>query len=156
MLTKFKRVFGLNPDKHHPGRFEMVPMNSLKQCFAELDRTKRYTVTIKEGGITRSSEQNAFLWGVVYPTIRQHSIDTAGEIYSEENIHEFFKDKLPSDTEYIWGKFITKHKTTTTLTTKEFHDYLEYIFMVMAERGCVIPEPDFNWRSYRQPRKQAA
>ena len=99
--------------------------------------------TAKPYKTKRSKEQNGYLWGVVYPTIRQHVFDSTGQRFTTEEIHEWckaqFLDGAPKE---IMGRNIIV-RSTTKLNKQQFSDYIAAIQHHFAEQGCYIPEPEY-------------
>lgn len=100
-------------------------------------------------GNKRSNAQNRYMWGVCYPILAQALSEATGEYTDEELVHDFCKRKfLP-----IAKRSIINIKTgeiedvevfghTSTLSTKEFMNYIERIQQWTAETlGVVIPDP---------------
>jgi len=89
--------------------------------------SKEVTITIEERKATRSTEQNNYLWGVIYPLLKKGFFDTQGEVYSIEQIHEAMKqrynyiDSINKQT----GDFVRLPKSTTKNNTKEQEAYHE-------------------------------
>jgi hypothetical protein len=89
--------------------------------------SKEVTITIEERKATRSTEQNNYLWGVIYPLLKKGFFDTQGEVYSIEQIHEAMKqrynyiDSINKQT----GDFVRLPKSTTKNNTKEQETYHE-------------------------------
>jgi len=96
----------------------------------------------------RSLKQNAYLWGVVYKTIRLALLD-AGKAVSSDALHEHFKrlyldpdvhEMVDMDT----GE-VTEYKTwtTTNLDTTQFSDFIERVKQdeMVLRLGCYIPLP---------------
>lgn len=66
-----------------------------------------YSVQVKKYRNTRTNNQNAYLWGVVYPAVMQGFIDMGwDEITNVDMVHEIFK-----------AKFLTTKKDTQKFTT---------------------------------------
>lgn len=108
---------------------------------------KRWKISVKENKETRSQRSNRYLWGVVYATIRNHVMDSKGDVYTVEEIHEHYKHRfLIPEVKTVMGKEMKLYRTTTKMTKKEFSDYLELVIYAAAEIGCVVPPPDFQWR----------
>lgn len=89
----------------------------------------------------RSQDQNRYLWGVVYPTILQHS-ELQG--WSAEDLHEFFLGEF-----YGWDViegFGAKRKRpirrSSKMSTTEFSDYVARIQVFMAGLGVYVPDPN--------------
>ena len=97
---------------------------------------KTVAVTCEERKKHRSNEQNAYYWGVVLKTIA----DYAGYRGEQEitGIHEELKRMfLPKI-----GK-LNIVKSTSSLNTAEFTDYIENIRLWAAqELGVYIPDPN--------------
>lgn len=84
----------------------------------------------------RSSNQNAYYWGVVLPEIALHTGHAA------EELHEIFKAKYLKR-KHVWrGGEILTIKSTTDLTTGEFAEYLSNVLLEAADLGIEIPEAD--------------
>ncbi|HCJ67017.1 MAG TPA: hypothetical protein DHV62_06760 [Elusimicrobia bacterium] len=81
----------------------------------------------------RSNEENRYYWGVVIKILSEH----IG--YTDEEIHEALKLKFLKDE----SREIPILRSTASLTTVEFEEYLEKIRMWAAqELNCIIPEPN--------------
>jgi len=108
-----------------------------------LSTEKRWRVTIEPYVKKRSNSQNAYLWGVVYPTILQAlAHDLAG--WSAEDLHEYFLGEH-FGWERVHGFGKTKQRPirrSSKLTTIEFNEYKEFIQRTMAEKGVYIPDPN--------------
>ncbi len=91
---------------------------------------KRIELTLEKERKQRSSQQNKFYWSVVVNILAEHFG------YSVDELHESLK----------W-KFLKQHedslvtvRSTTTLNTAEFVDYIDRIMMWAAqEHGIYIP-----------------
>lgn len=98
-----------------------------------------WKVEIGEHKQTRSNEQNAYLWGVVYPLIVQHLPG-----WDADDVHEYFLGE-----HYGWQtldgldrKRLRPLRRSSKLSTKEFKEHCEFIQRAMAERGVDIPDPN--------------
>jgi len=81
----------------------------------------------------RSLAQNALLWMWMHE-IREHIRDSTGKAYSDDELHEWFKDRyLPTKVVELNGKAVTVRKSTAALTTMEFSDYLNVIDAYCAD-----------------------
>ena len=91
----------------------------------------------------RSLEQNKLLWKWL-DIIRVHIADSGGELFTAEELHEFFKAKfLPSRVVEINGEAIRCRATTTKLNTKEMSAYLESIDRHAADSlHLILPMDD--------------
>ena len=104
------------------------------------------TVTVVEGRGKRSTRQNAYLWSVVYKLIAQYMTELTGEVYDEEDIHAYYKDKfLSKKKHFIMGleECDIETASTTKLNTKEFEEYAENIRRFASmELQIDIPSPN--------------
>jgi hypothetical protein len=100
---------------------------------------KAWKVTVVEFKRTRSNEQNAYLWGVVYPLICQHL-----EGWDADDVHEFFLGQHYGWTalEGLGRKRIKPIRRSSKLSTTEFSDHVAFIQRAMAEKGVYIPDPN--------------
>ena len=92
---------------------------------------KPITIRLKRYFPNRSLPQNNYYWGCVVALLAEH----CG--YDKEEAHEALK----------W-RFLQKHdgpmptvRSTASLTTVEFGEYVENCRRLAAEMGCVIPDP---------------
>jgi hypothetical protein len=109
----------------------------------QLGTNKRWRVTFEPYVKTRSTSQNAYLWGVVYPTIlRVLGNDLAG--WTADDLHEYFLGEH-FGWERVQGFGKTKQRPirrSSKLTTMEFMDYVAFIQRTMAEKGVYVPDPN--------------
>lgn len=109
-------------------------------AFAQkLGADKRWRVTIEPYKKTRSREQNAYLWGIVYPLILEHLPG-----WTAEDCHDFFLIEHYGS-EVIEGFGRKRHKPikrSSKLSTVEFMEHVEFIQRFMAEKGVYIPDPN--------------
>lgn len=96
-----------------------------------------YVFSIKELKNYRSEKQNRYYWGVVIRILA----DNFG--YTPMEIHEALKSTLlPKEFEFATMK-ITSSRSTTSLNTSEFEDYLEKVrIWANQEFGVIIPLPN--------------
>jgi len=86
----------------------------------------------------RSNEINALMW-IWYGEIQKHIRESQGQIYSTDDIHEFFLNLLlPRTTIEINGKERTIRAHTSKFTNKEMVDYLNLLEMYCAEHLSLI------------------
>jgi hypothetical protein len=104
-----------------------------------LPASSTFRVEIGEHKQTRSNEQNAYLWGVVYPIILQHL-----EGWEPDDVHEYFLGE-----HYGWSpldglgtKRVKPLRRSSKLSTKEFSAHVAFIQRAMAEKGVDIPDPN--------------
>jgi hypothetical protein len=110
-----------------------------------LDPAKSWKVTLEEFRPRRSDAQNAFLWGVVYPSI----LEGGGEAlagWQKDDLHEFMLgEHFGWETLTLGGKTVHKPvRRSSRLNKQDFSDYLEFLSRRAAELGIVIPEPSYG------------
>lgn len=116
----------------------------IKEAIASFDG-KEIILTISKKSKRRSNDQNAYLWGVVYPIIKNGLKEQGYNQITTEQVHELLKGQfckeeiVNENTGEI--KTITGH--TRELTTSQFMEYLEDIKQFASEElGCYIPDPN--------------
>jgi hypothetical protein len=85
----------------------------------------------------RSTAQNEYLWGVVYPTLAEatgYSVNETHQICKELFIARRYRK--------IGGREVQIPASTTTLTKAQFSEYLERIFALCGELGCRVQTPE--------------
>jgi hypothetical protein len=116
-------------------------VNSVAALVRQLDESRAWVVTIEEFRRPRTNQQNAFLWGVVYPCIIE-----AGNLegFTPNDVHEWFLGECFGwqTLEGLGRKKVKPVKRSSRLNKQEFSDYLEFISAKCADMGIVIPEPN--------------
>ena len=91
----------------------------------------------------KTSPQNRYLWGTVYPTILTPLINLGYELTTDEEVHEFCKENFS-------GKTVNKHTaeiidipdSTKEMDTVTFNTYIQVISEWAAEFLQIeIPQP---------------
>ena len=95
----------------------------------------------------RSGKQNSYLWAVVYPTIIAYILESTGQKFTAEDIHERYKRKLLGFDRCELMPDLIKVKSSTDLNTITFTDeFVEQICVEWADLGLYIEPPDERWR----------
>ena len=104
-----------------------------------------YSITIAPNRRMRSTQQNAYLWGVVYPAVLFGLQDAGWEIIDEEQVHEYCKqafatrEVINKDT----GEVLSLPSSTARMQTAEFNVYVDKIKAFALEYlNITIPEPN--------------
>lgn len=104
-----------------------------------------YVITITPNRKTRSNQQNAYLWGIVYPSVLFGLQDAGWEIIDEEQVHEYCKqafaarEVIKKDT----GEVLSLPSSTARMQTAEFNVYVDKIKAFALEYlNITIPEPN--------------
>ena len=93
-------------------------------------------------GKGRTLSQNAYLWGVCYPTFLKFGGETLGG-WTARDLHEYFLgehfgwDML----EGFGRKRIKPLHRSSTLSKMEFVDYVAFVIKAGDEMGFTIPAP---------------
>lgn len=100
---------------------------------------KTVRLIIKPDRHPRSDLQNRYYWGCVLTEIAAETGHTT------EELHEVFKEMfLERKFTAIKGKEYPQAKTTTTLSTLEFMEYIDRITAFVAEWGISVPPPEYQ------------
>ena len=119
--------------------------NAISNMVSRLDPAQSWQITVEAFKPKRSDQQNAFLWGLVYPSI----LEGGGEAlrgWTTADLHEYFLIEAWGS-EVIEGFGRKRHKPlrrSSKLTKQEFSDYLAIIEAKCAELGIHIPEPNYE------------
>lgn len=107
------------------------------------NRGKAITLTLKTNRRTRSSNQNAYYWGVVVKLIQERLVELGHEV-SELETHEFLKGKFNYRTlDLEDGHSLDLPCSTKELTTVDFMIYVEKIQQFASQMlGVYIPDPN--------------
>lgn len=130
------------------GRLRIFRRATLLKDLEAFDGTN-VVITIEKRRKARSTEQNRYLWGVVYECALQgfKDIDPTGTAgLTVEDVHEFFKDRFlhnGRDVVTAQGEVLTMKSTTTELSTTDMMVYIEEIIRFCAEYlNTAVPEPN--------------
>lgn len=106
--------------------------------------SKDIAITIERKRKKRSLNQNAYYFGVVIPAIRQILEEYGNEVDDEET-HSFLKEhvgKLTGSVVDSVGRRVAITKSSATLSTAEFENYLLRVVAWAAQEGVIIPAPN--------------
>ena len=98
---------------------------------------KEVEVVIRQPTSPRTLQQNKYLFGVCYKMIA----DETG--HTPEEIHEVMKSMFLKDYADFNGQKVVIIKSTTSLNTKQFGEYVDKVKRFAAqELGIVIPDAE--------------
>lgn len=126
---KITRMF---PGKVLGGKVQVADARGWERLVQSLEG-KDIEIGIAKRRKVRSLSQNAFYWKVVIGMLAEYCGD------SPEAIHDACRMKFLAD---HTGRLPTV-RSTASLDTKEFSDYLENCIQLAAEMSIVIPNPFF-------------
>lgn len=131
----------------------IFPKNTRKEAIAQavavlvrnIDESKAWQITVEEFKKPRTNQQNAYLWGVVYPAI----LEAGGEMlrgWLADDLHEYFLGEIYGweTLEGMGRKRLRPLRRTSRMTRSEFMNYLEEVSQRCANMGIVIPEPSYQ------------
>lgn len=119
-------------------------LTRLVAFLSALPTDRAWKLTVAESKRTRSTDQNAYLWGVVYAKILEHP-ELEGWI--DKDVHEFMLGEHFGWQELKANKVIPRRKIvpkrrSSKLSTVEFMSYISFIQRFWAEYGVYIPDPN--------------
>lgn len=132
-------IFGYTTDT---GDF-VIQNRSLFDEFCKRFPGKQWILKLVRRRAKRSSNQNAFYWGVVVHSIRMGLLNLGHDLNKDE-VHAFLKQKFNS-VQVVNGDGVVEDfpGSTATLNKVQFGEYLEKIFQWSAEYlSITIPSPD--------------
>lgn len=105
---------------------------------------KQIRITVERKRKKRSLNQNAYYWGIVIPLIRKVLEEYGNEVDDEET-HSFLKEhvgKLTGSVVDSVGRRVAITKSSASLSTAEFENYLLRVTAWAAQEGIIIPSPN--------------
>lgn len=91
--------------------------------------------------LPRSNQQNNYLW-LIYELIAEYSGD------NKDSIHEYCKNRFLSVKIEVMGENLKVVKSTSSLKTDEFNEYVDKVKQFAAEMGLVITDyNEVNWEN---------
>ena len=129
----------------------IFPRGTKKEAIAQAvdllirDETISWQVTVEPFKKPRTNQQNAYLWGVVYPTI----LEAGGEAlrgWQADDLHEYFLGEIYGweTLEGMGRKRMKPVKRSSRMSRSDFMNFLEEISQRCANLGIVIPEPTYE------------
>lgn len=123
-------------------------IGKITRYLATLDMDTAWRVEVKEVKATRSLAQNAYIWGVCYPTI----LEQGGEAlrgWTADDIHEYMLGEWSGwETLNGFGKRrLRPLRRSSRLSVSEFNEYVDFIHRTAANLSIVIPDPDPELRA---------
>lgn len=106
---------------------------------------KPFAVTVEVWKKPRTNQQNAYLWGVVYPAVIEGGGETLAG-WTRDDLHDYFLGECFGweTLEGFGRKRLRPLRRSSTLNKQEFTDYLMFIEAKCGEMGIVIPEPSYE------------
>jgi len=108
-------------------------VEQIQSLCGKLDFRKAWEVEVKPFSFSRSAEQNKRYWKLI-----KELGDYLG--YAESEMHELMKYKFLSYKQEMLGEEIPVIPSTSTLTIKEFVEYLSKVEIFASEHGFTFKE----------------
>jgi hypothetical protein len=128
------------------GIFTYYAPTEMKAALLPLEG-EEVTAVITKKKAPRSLRQNNWYNGVAIRYIREYLLETQGEKYTRDDIHDWHLSKVVRPeviTKELMGQTIVvyKVKKTSEMSTIEFNEFKELIQAYWAERDLYIPDPN--------------
>ena len=103
----------------------------------------------------RTAEQNSLYWKIIQDICEESTLRYEEKKCTKDQIHLYFALSFlePKEITLFDGSKTIKRKSTTELSTKEFMDYLEAIFVFCGEMPQLQYIPEKYAGPYEQIRK---
>lgn len=108
-----------------------------------------YRITVEKSYNPRSKDQNAYLWGCVYPMMLDGLMELGWEFTNVSEVHEYCKARFTRKeiVNISNGEVMVLPESTAEMNTAEMGAYFETLQKFSAEYlGVDIPDPDKYWR----------
>jgi hypothetical protein len=113
----------------------------IAKVLATLSHECAWAVEVREHKPLRSTQQNRFLFGLVYPEILKQ-----GRLqgWNKDDLHEYCLGECFGweSLEGFGRRRIRPIKRSSGLNKQEFSDYIAFIQQRMAEHGIFVPDAD--------------
>ncbi len=124
---------------------DTIPLSNLMTWVVSRDAEKTWEVVVKEYSKNKSQEQLGLYWGAWIPAIQKWLEDAKGVFLTAEDISEWLKDEyLDAKLVEIDGRTKKLRKSISHLKVKEMAEYMDRVDRHCAERGLVLPAPDYS------------
>lgn len=108
-----------------------------------------YRVPLARRRGNRTERQNNWLWGVLYPALREALVDQGWEFTDDEQVHDFFVDMLCRKTliNKHTGETVTFPDSTSRMDTLQFSSYCDALLDYASDYlgldiSKLLPEKD--------------
>lgn len=114
----------------------------LQAVLAGIGKGEKVRVDIRKWYKKRTLDQNATIWGPDYALIIPYVLQTTGQSFDPEELHDFHKRKFLGFDEAKGFPGLYRVKSTRGLDTVGFATFREDYCRFWAENGLYIPDPD--------------
>lgn len=147
MVICFPAAFFLSSDMETMILTKQQGVYDLRQLinYFAMVRDGMYRIEVHSVRDKRSNAQNAWLWGCIYPCLRNAMVAEGWDnVETDEDVHEFFKSLLGGKqiVNRTTGESITIPSSTAKMDTAQFCEYCERLRDYGREYlGVDIPDP---------------
>ena len=140
-MSYVKRKFVLWPDRPEIRQ-------SARAAISDAPTDEPIEIIMRPYRKSKSDEQRGYIWGVIYPCIRQFIEDSGRGSFTNDALHEYMTKRfgIPTLTDFM-GEKTEGFKSLGDFNVKEASEYIEHVLQYSAVTwGCYVPEADKNWR----------
>lgn len=108
-----------------------------------------YKICLEKAYNPRSKDQNAYLWGCVYPLILDGLVELGWEFTNVTQVHEYCKARFTRKeiVNVESGRVMVLPQSTAEMNTAEMGAYFTTLQKFASEYlGVDVPDPDKYWR----------
>ena len=108
-----------------------------------------YKICLEKAYNPRSKDQNAYLWGCVYPMILDGLVELGWEFTNVAQVHEYCKARFTRKeiVNVESGRVMVLPESTAEMNTAEMGAYFTTLQKFASEYlGVDVPDPDKYWR----------
>lgn len=136
-------------------RDESILRNCLSELQMRCSESDKIRVRIDITSEPKTQAQLGYLWGLVYPKIKQHLMDNMGQDFNVNEIHDYYISMYceidETSTVRKWldcglGSNII-HKSLSGYNLEMTIGYIDWLLMTCSEKlGLYVPPPDRFWK----------
>ena len=135
--------------------------NIRRNCYAEIERMSRINpsvrVRIDEIKVSKSSEQLGYVFGGIYPTIREYLFDKTGNRFDITSIiHPYHVEAFNSEQSESISKSVdiglgefTIKRNMSGWKVQVMRDYIDWILRTYADKYALYIESPEEWKAKR-------
>ena len=132
--------------KYSNGKIQFYSHDYVSRQLEQLEGKDVYC-SVQEKQPKRSIKQNNWYFGVAVPMIQNFLLETQGEKYSKDDVHQYHLNTVVKpviEMKAIFDKPCTIYhiKRTSDMSTVEFMEFKEKVQMYWAAFDLFIPDPE--------------
>ena len=132
------------------GKLIINRRDDLQKDIAAIPDNTEVFITITDRSKLRTAKQNRYMWGYLYPLIRDGMYDIGYDNFTINDTHDFLAfmflqvEKVNPNT----GEILKSVKSTANLSTEEISKYFENIARWAAEFLGIVVKNQPNWEKW--------